>query len=301
MDVIESKIRAVMGVGSGDSGYGQTLDIFQNKTGRPVTPVSVPQYKNYMTTAINHQTGGSGNVSATVFPPIVTGDVPDSTLDKYTTASTNLVSTRLNYGASSMTLYSNVFTVVRNYWWGPLATIACEVDALWPNEDQARYFFNSGGDIRLVPSQPTWSWLTGYDYHGNPYSYHSGGYWWNAGLPRLGTILFRAHGTQTTGSVGSAAGNIGYYELSGGYATILNGQNFYNPYSGIPGYSDIDDFFIYAAKVANGVRFRVTFTEANHDQRVDPSTRVTFSYQKATRYLVNPPITSPSFITRTAL
>lgn len=306
-EVVRSKLMNLLGKGVGDIGYGQNVNVFQNLVGRELTPEAFPVYRQYLQIAKNHQIGDSTVIDDTTLPEVLSGDVVEGIkFDQYDSYSDQLFNNHLNFNNNSMTLYPNIFNVIRNYWWGPRETIYCDVDVLWGNEDKARYFFNSGGDIRLTPSQPNWSWLQKKVWGVNWWqtfivSYRSGGYWWNIGLPLVGTTRFAAHTTTSNGSVGTPSTNVGFYELTDNFQVILNAKDYYNPYANIPGYSDIDDFYIYAMKVANGVRFRVSFTEENRDQKVDPSTRVDFSLFKATTYLTNPPIDTPQFITRKTL
>ena len=302
-EVLRNKILMLNGVGSGDIGYGQNVIVNQNIQEQNLTNIGFTTYNNNFKQIINHQTGGSGDVSNNVLPIPVSGDeVKAVDYDAYADRIDTLTNTRFNYQMSSMTVFNNVHAAIKNAWWGPRATITAEVDLIWADENRARYFFNTSGQIRLKPSQPTWSYVTGYhqDRWGrHPYQYRSGGYWWQIALELVGTIVFDAHSTVSNGSVGSAAANIGYYELTNAYRRIFDGTNFYNPYANIPGYNDIDDFYIDAMKVPKGMRFRIQMAEQNRDQRVDPGTRVDFSLLKATTYMNNPAIQSPSFITRT--
>lgn len=305
-EVLKNKIQMLIGKGVGDIGYGQSNSIFKNIHNTKITPISWNDYKTYLSIASDHQTGGVADTSSTRFPIPVGGDIQiigAEDIDTYDTEVEQLLTDRLSYDTSSMTLYNNVFASMKAHWWGPRQTITSEIDLLWANEDKARYFFNSGGDIRMVPSQPNWSYLTRSYYNwGVHYSwqYRSGGYWWNFGLPSIGTVKFDAHSTSSNGSAGTPSLNIGFYELTNNYQYILDATDYYNPYTNIPGYTDIDDFYIEAKKITNGIRFRVRFVEQNQDQQVDPGTRIDFSLLKATTYLTNPPIDTPQFIIRTA-
>lgn len=295
-EFLRNQIAFALGMGSGDTGYGQNVNVLQNVAKTTLTPAAFPTYSDAFKVLINHQTGGAGDVSTTRLPIPVAGEEPlGSVFDQYNDHISELIGSRLQYQPASMTLYPNAFSTVRNYWWGPQASIVSEVDFLWSNENNARYFFNSGGDIRMKPSQPSWSYLSKYGY-----TYRSGGYWWQIGLAMIGTVVFSAHATVSNGTTGNTAPNFGYYELTGSYTLVLNGKDFYNPYAYIAGYADIDDFYIYAMKIPNGVRFKIQLNEENRDQSVDPGTRVDFSYLRATQYLVNPPIQAPSFIVRTS-
>lgn len=302
-NALKSLIEMLIGTGSGDVGYGQVVSMLDNVRNTKVTPAAFPSYANALAIAIRHQTGGTGDTGPSTFVNPVTGEVTlGQSIDNYETLTYALTGSRWNYQNPSMTLYNNVFASVMNYWWGPRRTISTIIDAVWNTEDKARFFFNSGGDIRFNLSQPTWSWITTSFMswgHAVSYSYRSGAYYWNIGLPLLGTVLFKAHNTSNPGaSIGNISSTTGYYEMGGSYVTILNGSQFYNPYAYRPNYPDVDSVYIQAMKVDKGVRFKISLTESNANQSVDPGTRVDLSYLKATTYLTNPTIDSPTFILR---
>lgn len=202
----------VYGVGNSDRGYGQTA-IVQGavSVGGPIFDSHWTHLRNMVVVCANHQ----GTSISTLPPsgafadgqPIIAHEQAAPSSNAYELANnvTAIDTNRLNVSGTSMTLTTGVWTVTRATSW--VGSIIAEVSVTWADENHARYFFNSGGQIRMTGSEPTGTW------EGNL---------WNAALTTgLGTLKFAAHATTNTGTIpGSAA--IGYYELTDTYQIIFH-------------------------------------------------------------------------------
>lgn len=277
--------RNVYGTGSGDRGYGQSAVTQANVTGGYVTQVTAAQWLNLrsmINTAATHQ-GSSVSLPATTLldvddiiqaHPPASGDFPTS----LTTIDTN----RLNVGGGQTTVSSAVHTATRNTAWS--TTIDTIFTVTFASGDAARYFFNSGGQIRLSLAR---SGGTGSAQNTE----------WTNILTNIGLVTFAAHATTRSGSLGTAAGSIGYYELTTSYQTIFNGTNI-----GSGAYSAND---VTIEALSNGVQgangdtgsvltFRVTLADehATGVDNVDGTLTLTVDQRKATTTLT---IASPSY------
>ncbi len=287
---LRTKIMNVMGVGSGDSGYGQALNIPVMDNTRPILASDLVPMRAALLAARKHQLGSNIGFTDAQLPIIPKGNVVYATeFSKYEAAANVIISNRLNYSNISMTVYNNVHTVTRPSHWGPRQTISSVVNVLWVNNDRVRWFFNSGGDIRLSFNQPV------------------GGFFgtraWSTALAKIGTIRFSGHNTTRSGTAGTPA-NIGYHHIGTDWSQIFNGENIDTPYPyGVrhSNYGFLDDVYVNVRRIENGLAFQIMLVEDNHDQIIDPGTSFTFSFQKATTYLNNPVGQSPQFYTQTNL
>lgn len=202
----------VYAVGNGDRGYGQTA-IAQGavSAGGAILASQWTNLRNMIVVCANQQ-----GTSITSLPPsgafvagqpIIAHEQTSPSLNTYELANnvTAIDTNRLNVSGTSMSLATGVWTVTRASAW--VGSIVAEVTVTWADENHARYYFNSGGQIRMTGSQPTGT--------------AEANLWHNALATGLGTLQFAAHATTNTGTIpGSAA--IGYYELTDSYQTIFH-------------------------------------------------------------------------------
>lgn len=274
------KVAALLGVGYGDRGYGQsTPSLPVRVTGDAIAASDWLNLRNAISTLASHQ-----GTAVTLLPPtgdfaanaVVKAEVPATSASDFATMIANVDSNRFNTNSgASMTLTSNALTITRASTWGAASGgITCSFTANFGSEDVTRYFFNSGGEIRLVLSHPT-----GSTQDSN----------WNAALAALGTIAFKAHSTTRTGTVGTPNA-IGYYELTTTDQVILSGAIGTGAYS-----TNSVSISARAASItgANGAKgsqiiFTVTLTDSHTNAFSDicsSGTSAVVSYLKATAVL----------------
>ncbi len=158
-NVIQSKIALVMGTGSGDKGYGQTLSSSQVAAN---SKISVTQWNNLRTDIVrarqhqNNITIGSKapdevgyNAGSDLPIPSAAAQVKESWRAAYlavaTDADNNYLTSPAPAGQSSRT--NLVANQVRSAVWN--TTVQQTVTVTWTTPDEARYFWNTGGQIEI--------------------------------------------------------------------------------------------------------------------------------------------------------
>ena len=187
------KVAALIGVGYGDRGYGQTSTTLADvAVSNSVTAVQWNNLLNAMTTLNTHQ--GSG---LTLQPTVASG----GTITYQSSIPTNIATldtNRLLSNITQMTVSSALTSSISTPWNG---TITHVFTVNFGTEDAARYYFNSGGQIRWSGS--------------NTGGTTGGAAAWAALLTAMGTIKMDAKTTTYTGSGGTITNNVGYYGLTG--------------------------------------------------------------------------------------
>lgn len=158
-NVIQSKIALVMGTGSGNKGYGQTLSSSQVAANSKISVTQWNNLRNDIVRARQHQNGvvigskapgDSGYNSSSDLPiPSTSAQVKESWRAAYlsmaTDADTNyLVSPPPATESSRVNLVPNQ---VRSAVWN--TSVQQTVTVTWTTADEARYFWNTGGQIEV--------------------------------------------------------------------------------------------------------------------------------------------------------
>jgi hypothetical protein len=157
---IRNKIIAVLGSGSGNSGYGQQIRI-QSTAVTEGTKVTINEWANLRYDIINayKHINGSNPVTAVVAdgntirysssftPDIGTLDVPQKQYDDW---ADNITANRFTI-ATSESGTTAVTTSSRTGAW--VSQCECVIQFYWSNANDARYWFNSGGKIRISASR----------------------------------------------------------------------------------------------------------------------------------------------------
>lgn len=281
-----NKLAALIGVGYGSRGYGQTSTSFPAVATSDLITASQWNSLFSVLQTLNTHTGSSlslppsVSVGSTILAYDGTGGRPN-----VPTAVTTLDGNRLTASLAQMTL-SSALSSVRTTPWN--TTVYHEFTATFSSEDAARYFFNSGGEIRFSASKTT---VTS-DPLNNAITQL---------LIDMGTIKFGANSTTYTGTGGVFPAVIGYYQLTGTYQTV-----FYHagPISySAPTYTiTARAESIAGSNGGNGslLRFRATFDTnvGGYYGQVDGTLTSAISQLKATGVLT---IASPTYTTITGL
>lgn len=273
------KAAGLLGVGYGDRGYGQTTPaIAALAAGGAISASDWANLRTAISTLNSHQ----GSAVTLPAAPVAGGSIAYDAnfVNALATLDTNRFNT--NSGAS-MTLTSNALTISRTGTWGSGSTgITAIATATFASEDAARFFFNSGGELRFLVSHPT-----GTTQDTN----------WNAALAAVGTIAFKANATTRTGTAGTPAA-VGYYQLTTTNQTILSGVIGTGAYSTNTITVSARAAAITGANGAKGTQiiFTINLMDAHTNTWTDTcaaGTAVAFSYLKATAVLTG--IASPTF------
>lgn len=246
-----ANVNSIWGVGSGDSGYGQSTTLATVSDGTDVTATQWANLNNRITSIANH----TGTTITSRTNPVV-GDVI-GILAALNTDLTNCTTNRGNATASGTisTTWTGSTAKTTDTGSGQSAwTITWTHVVTFPSADQARYFFNAGGLIRLDMSKSS----TGTDSDPD----------WNTFVSTVGALFLSGRvnnanqsiaGTTYTGftrSGGSGtptpfANTTGWYQLAAGSTTTMFQLNStVSPYTGN---------FIRVTATVNAGRTAVTF------------------------------------------
>jgi len=238
-NTLRQQIDNVLGNGSGDSGYGQTLVTQSVQVGDVINATNINNAYEDLRKAYKHQTGG--NPASNVIQAVQQGDliidndgVNYTGWDQYealaTLISTNRLTVDVNQQDVVVGLPNN-----RSTWNG---TITLIIEVNFASADARRYYFNQGGFIRIA-SNTTDSSSKGSD--------------WNSIMG--GNLDFSAHATTSTGSGTVYA--IGNYELDG------NVQRIYERIDAGGGAYSANDYFV---DVQSTSATQITFTITWRDE-----------------------------------
>jgi hypothetical protein len=231
---IRSKIINVMGAGSGQTGYGQTTLSTTVATGNIVTKEQWDALRYDLLNARIHQ---DGLVPLIVTPetgqPIRFGSgYPNS---QYNAQAELSITNKWNLGSGQFVIDAGT-TTVRSTPWVSEVTTTCTVT--FNTVDQARWFFNSGGKIRVTSSRTGGT--------GSPQNSA-----WSSLLATAGT---QALGGNNTG--------VNFYNLTNSYQLFFQASAS-SPYSGnqyrIDVLSNVADNSIGGATI---LTFRIRFTDS---------------------------------------
>ena len=273
------KASALLGVGYGDRGYGQSTPSLPTKSsGQSIAAADWANLRTALSTLNSHQ--GSG----VTLPAVAVAGNAVSYDAQYASCLATVDANRFNTNSgASMTLVSNALAITRVGTWGAgNAGISSIMTVSFASEDAARYFFNSGGELRFALSHPT-----GTTQNAN----------WSTALTAVGNIAFKANATTRSGTSGTPAA-IGYYQLTTGNQAILSGTIGTGAYA-------TNTIAVYAKAAAitglNGAKgYQVVFTFVLQDAHTNAfsdvctaGTAVAASHLRATSVLTG--IAAPTF------
>lgn len=192
-----STFNAVWGTGSGNSGYGQSNTLTTVATSATVSATEWSTMISRLNSALTHQAGAGSGITSPVTGNVITAistlsqKITDSSTNRLNFNSTRGTPATSNYDATWSSSTPGAFQQVR--------TIT------FASADQARYFFNAGGQIGIALSVPAggsdnnkeldWTTLTG---------------------TNVGTLNIRHADNGRTGTGGTLTANtaIGFYQLT---------------------------------------------------------------------------------------
>jgi hypothetical protein len=155
---IRNKVIGVLGTGSGNSGYGQSLNSSAVAEG---TRVTVNEYANLRFDIINawvHQAGSAPTAVAVTVSDTIRFSAVDAPVTTYDALANTLITNRFNLGAGQSAVAVPASSPRSRTWTGTggdiwNSSISCTVDVQWPSANAARFFFNSGGQIRITSTR----------------------------------------------------------------------------------------------------------------------------------------------------
>lgn len=197
---IQGTAEFLLGTGLADSGYGQTVS--SEQVAPNTDKITVLQWNTLRTDLLKirqHQTGVDENGSLIIPTSLLIVD--DAFVNQYKTFAETCQTNRLTVGTGQASESDFSIRQRTSSWNG---TLTHDLEITFSSSDQARYFFNAGGEIRFVASRV-----------GLPNPPGSKNKAWEDTLSTMGTIKFGAHSTTYTGSSASTVETTkGWYEIS---------------------------------------------------------------------------------------
>jgi hypothetical protein len=253
---------------SANFGYGFGDVTGPVSSGGIITAAQWTSLLNRITAAAQHQgTGISVPASVSVGSTV-------SILSGLSSSITSIRNNRLNIAAGNATITSGGtrLNTTRTASWA--TQVAHEWNVSFANYNFARYFFNSGGQIRMSASRTGGSAITRNTD-------------WSNLLSGMGTIIFDHTNTTTTGSGNTSS--IGFYNLTTSFQTIF--QRFGTGAYTTNNYTLRARLFNPLGSSANTIRFRAEF---NSDGFTDGSLRHNVDERRATGPSVSQP--APTYV-----
>ena len=236
----QGRVSAILGNGSGNEGYGQTVTSGQVSSNVIINASHV----NAMFTDLNkifvHQTGGAPNSIAEV-------EIGDSVAEDTSGADTkegfkdyedfiSIIETtgnRFRLASAQSSTLNNAETIQRRNQW--TAPIECEFQVSFADSDARRHFFNAGGSLTFISS------LSGTPTSGDSVAKSQD---WASILGNAGTVSMNYQETTTSGtgvvqSIGNFDLTTSYQEIYRKSATGVYGNNNYILYAKAPTSSTI--------------------------------------------------------------
>ena len=171
---IQSIISNILGVGSGNSGYGQSVLSSQVSISNPVTVNEYAALRYDIINVYKHLNNSTpSGVDAQTIGAKVRYDISNAPINYWLTVANSVNSARLNLAPSGQRVTINHGTQSFTGSWGASSPVGsnpqlfCTVLVEFTNSEQARYFFNSGSSIQFTSSrtggsssQQNTSWTT---------------------------------------------------------------------------------------------------------------------------------------------
>mgnify|MGYP001059470344 FL=1 len=202
-NLMQAKVNSVLGNGTDDYGYGQSLSSSQVQK---VTNVVRASHMQKLKTDINNATVHQTNIATTIPNVANDDDITDAVYAQYEAASNTIFANHLAFDVNQVTAPESKISSRRTQVWGgggDPQTVRHEFKVTFNSADHIRHFFNSGGEIRVRGT------LTG----GTGAKYTE----WVSMLGALGVVTMN-YNTTTAGSGTSFAK--GAYDLTTSYQTL---------------------------------------------------------------------------------
>jgi len=264
-NTIQTNVANVLGVGSGNTGYGQSVSSAQVAVGNTITASQMQNLKTDLDKIAYHQ-----NNAASTAPSVVAGgSITASDWSTYSSQATSLSGTRFTLSTSQATAIDGVAPTMTG--WNSARTHT--VTVTFASANDARYFFNAGGEIRVIPS------ISGQT--------STKGNAWNSIFTTVGTAKF-GYAATTAGAGGTS---IGWYNLTSSNQTILtytsSGLTYTNNIFSIQAYCNVANNSTGTASV---LTLTITYNDAGNyytglnttDENVDGTTTSRVQHYRAT-------------------
>lgn len=247
-NAIQGKVALVLGNGTGNYGYGQSLVSSQVAVGDLIRAVQWNNLRTDLLKARQHQTGVDETSNLTLAS--TSSVISEALRAQYDNMADTVTANRLAVASNQGTLENVVSPYQRTSAWNGTLTHTCTVT--FSSYDAARHFFNAGGNFQISASR------TG----GNSGSKNNT---WTLMLSQMGTITMN-YTTTVCGDPSSTATTypIGFYSLSNSNQMIFRKQAPAGAYAE-------NDYFIYARLDGSSIVFSIVFEDEDTGDLNNPS------------------------------
>jgi len=251
---LQSRVATIMGVGSGNEGYGQTLSSAQVAVSNTVTATQMDNLRTDLNKANNHQLGTNASIGNIAAGDIIGADASglnissltdiDKGFNDYDAAVSSIEANRYAIDAGNSSVEAAITSTRTTNWNGIIDHV---FTVTFASANDRRYFFNSGGEIRFSANLSGQSGAKSDD--------------WATLLSNMGTIKFNH--TETTATGTGTGTTIGNYDLTSVYQTIFTK-------TGSGNYAE-NDYNIAAKETSTTViDFRIQFRDDDTGDQVLP-------------------------------
>jgi len=247
-NTLRQQIDNVLGNGSGDTGYGQTLITQSVQVGDLINATNINNAYEDLRKCYKHQTGG--NPANTIIQAVQQGDlikendgVSYTGWDQYEALASLVSTNRLTVDPTQQDIVVSLPNN-RSAWNG---TVTLIVNVNFSSADARRHYFNQGGYIQITSSTTDTS---------------SKGTDWNNIMG--GNSVFSANSFTHSGN--GTVSNVGNYQLDGTVQRILTNDN-----AGAGTYSENDYYIDVQSTSDTQIRFTMTWRDqetGNPDENV---------------------------------
>lgn len=282
-NAIQDRVSKILGTGVGSRGYGQNYDSTSVIQGQEIVSDQWNNLRNDIITAKFHQDGNNPTLVRAVLGNPIGRDAGDPVID-YAAMSIQADENRFALGQGQFTIASAASRTYTSSWSNTLTT---DLVIQFSNNNDARYFFNSGGKFRITASRAG----------GSSTSQNTA---WTNLLNSAGSLQFGANVPALTN----------FYSLEGtssSQAKIVYEATSSTPYSAniyrITAWCNVPDN---STGLANEVTLRITLIDGYNDPGNNPGDipnttgtvdgTLTITVDKVTATLNNPGITGPSAV-----
>lgn len=251
----QGRVESILGVGSTNEGYGQTVTSEQVSSNVVINATHVNALYTDLKNIFVHQTGGNPNSIAEV-------EVGDAVAEDTSGADTkegfkdyedfiSIIETsgnRFRLAPAQSSTLNNAKTIQRRNQW--TAPIECEFQIAFTDSNARRHFFNAGGSLTMISS------LSGTPTVGDSVAKSQD---WASILGNAGTVSMDYQETTTTGtgvvqSIGNFDLTTSYQEIYRKSATGVYGNNNYILYAKAPTSSTIRVKYSFYDAAATGYK-----------------------------------------------
>jgi len=147
-NALRTKISSILGVGAGSRGYGQNVFSQSVNSGDVITKAQFDGLRFDIVSIWIHQTGQTPG-AVVVQPGTIIDDGAGDPISQYDTIINNATTSRFSIAPGQLSTSVIDTATYSNDWTDEASTV---LTCTFADSNSARYFYNSGGKIRITPS-----------------------------------------------------------------------------------------------------------------------------------------------------